>query len=175
MPLPDRIASTDQLDDLLSAPAPGVVETLRCPVAGSASYSANRDGVEAPIDIDNSGVMFLNSSIRRDDIRDGVSNTIFVGESSPYGLGWASGTRATLRNTGTPINGGNVPSGMSAPAIPAGGIDLLEVGGFGSSHRGGAYFVFGDGKVRFLNQWIAPQLFRQIGNRADGELPAGEF
>jgi hypothetical protein len=152
-----------------------VIETLRCPVSGSLSYSACHHDVEAPIDIDNRGVMFLNSSIRREDIHDGASNTIFVGESGPFGLGWASGTRATLRNTGTPINAGAVPPGGVAPAVPAAAIDLLEVGGFGSGHLGGAYFVFGDGAVRFLNQWIAPPLFRQLGNRTDGELPAGEF
>jgi hypothetical protein len=151
------------------------MEALRCPSTGSMAYSACHHDVEAPIDIDNSGVMFLNSSIRREDIRDGASNTIFVGESGAFGLGWASGTRATLRNTGTPINGNSVPPGGVAPAVPAAPVDLLEVGGFGSGHRGGAYFVFGNGAVRFLNQWIAQPLFRQLGNRADGELPAGDF
>src|SRR6185369_11707627 len=29
MPLPDRVASADQLDDLLSTPTPGVIEALR--------------------------------------------------------------------------------------------------------------------------------------------------
>jgi prepilin-type N-terminal cleavage/methylation domain-containing protein len=151
------------------------VDVLRCPSTGSISYSACHHDVEAPIDIDNNGVMFLNSSIRRDDIRDGASNTIYVGESGAYGLGWASGTRATLRNTGTPINGGSLPPGAVVPALPPAAIDLLEVGGFGSGHRGGAFFIFGDGAVRFINQWISPQLFRQLGNRADGELPAGDL
>jgi prepilin-type N-terminal cleavage/methylation domain-containing protein len=151
-----------------------VVETLRCPT-GSMSYSACHHDVEAPIDIDNKGVMFLNSSIRRSDIRDGASNTIFVGESSPFGLEWAEGTRTTLRNTGTPINGGHVRPGMSAPAAAPAALDPLEVGGFGSGHRGGAQFVFGGGAVRFLNEQISPQLFRQLGNRDDGELPAGDY
>jgi prepilin-type N-terminal cleavage/methylation domain-containing protein/prepilin-type processing-associated H-X9-DG protein len=147
-----------------------LIETLRCPMTGSMSYCACHHDVEAPIDIDNSGVMFLNSSIRRADIADGASNTIFVGESSPIGISWACGTRATLRNTGTPINGGIVqPTGASDPD------DLLEVGGFASAHRGGANFVFGDGAVKFLNQLIAPPLFRQLGNRHDGQLPAEVF
>lgn len=151
------------------------LDVLRCPLTGSMAYSACHHDVEAPIDIDNHGVMFLNSSIRRADIHDGVSNTIFVGESGAYGLGWASGTRATLRNTGTPINGRIGPPGLADPLAPPAGMNLLEVGGFGSGHRGGAYFVFGNGAVRFLNDWIAPKLFRQLGNRADGELPAGDF
>src|SRR5579863_3544458 len=72
------------------------LEVLRCPLTGQMAYSACHHDVEAPIDIDNHGVMFLNSSICREDIRDGISNTIYVGEAGPIGLGWASGTRSTL-------------------------------------------------------------------------------
>jgi type II secretory pathway pseudopilin PulG len=148
-------------------------EAFHCPVTGYMAYSACHHDVEAPIDIDNNGVMFLNSSIRREEIFDGASNTIFVGESggSGAGLGWASGTRATLRNTGTPINAGLVRPGSFASSVPASGTLLLAVGGFGSGHGGGAFFVFGDGAVRFLNERISLPLLRQLGNRADGELP----
>ena len=42
------------------------------------------------------------------DISDGAKHTIFVGEKlfeqDVPDLGWLSGTRATLRNTGTPLN-----------------------------------------------------------------------
>lgn len=155
--------------------AGAALPVLNCPLTGQMAYSACHHDVEAPIDVDNHGVMFLNSSIHRDDIRDGISNTIYVGEAGPFGLGWASGTRSTLRNTGTPINYAAVPAGGVSIPVPAAAVDLLEVGGFGSGHRGGAHFVFGDGAVRFLNQWISPPLYRQLGHRADGELPAGDF
>ena len=70
------------------------------------SYAACHNDVEAPIDVKNTGVFFLNSHVRFDEIEDGLSHTIFIGEKRPPGdeLGWASGTRSTLRNTGTPIN-----------------------------------------------------------------------
>ena len=53
------------------------------------------------------GVLFMNSHVRFDDIPDGLSHTILLGESiwnESNVLSWASGTRATLRNTGSPLN-----------------------------------------------------------------------
>ena len=76
---------------------------------GVSSYAACHHDVEAPIDVENHGVFYLNSSIRHEDIPDGSSYTIFVGEKriASQDLGWLSGTRATLRNTGTPLNAGS--------------------------------------------------------------------
>lgn len=71
----------------------------------SSSYAANYHDKEAPIDIQNNGVFYLNSSTRLEEIRDGASNTLFVGERKLLNdLGWASGTSATLRNTGSAPN-----------------------------------------------------------------------
>ncbi|MFO0908230.1 MAG: DUF1559 domain-containing protein [Isosphaeraceae bacterium] len=144
---------------------------------GTSSYAACHHDVEAPIDVDNHGVMFLNSRIRVDDLLDGASNTVLVGEKRagrpPVDLGWGSGTRATLRNTGSPIN-------STPPDPPAAATDnssrpddaaALRVGGFGSFHRaGGANFSFGDGSVRWVSQTINARLLRSLGNRDDGEV-----
>jgi prepilin-type processing-associated H-X9-DG protein len=149
---------------------------MRCGVTGSMAYSACHHDVEAPIDVDNHGVMFLDSSVRREDIRDGAANTIFIGEAGgPGGWGWASGTRATLRNTGSRINGGRVPPGGVAPIVTPGGIGLLSVGGFGSTHGPGANFAFGDGSVRYLYEAISPKLYQQLGHRADGALAVEDY
>ena len=74
--------------------------------AGLSNYAGCHHHQSVAIDEDNHGVLFLNSAIRTKDIPDGTSYTLFVGESirDPLDLGWASGTRSTLRNTGTPIN-----------------------------------------------------------------------
>ena len=70
-------------------------------VAAVSNYCGVHNDVEAPIDVNQNGVMFLNSSIRYEQIRDGSSNTLFVMEArlnTGSDLGWMSGTKSTLRN-----------------------------------------------------------------------------
>jgi len=85
------------------------IRSLNCPSSPgrtSMNYAGVHHDQEKPIDAKDSGVFFLNSVVRYDDVEDGASNTIFIGEKFPdaWDLGWMSGTRATLRNTGTPVN-----------------------------------------------------------------------
>ncbi|WP_169974838.1 DUF1559 domain-containing protein [Tautonia rosea] len=158
---------------------------------GQSSYAGCHHDVEAPIDETNHGAFFLNSAISHQGIPDGLSNTIFFGEFRGTGvptLGWASGTRATLRNTGTPPNwSARFPVGMNPDGLDDEGLDPIEepaeldlpenippaaflVGGFGSNHPGGANFAFGDGSVRFVKDTIDRSVFRYLGHRADGEV-----
>ena len=154
---------------------------------GLSSYAACHNDVEAPIDVTNKGVFYLNSSTRYDDVTDGTSSTIFIGEKfrQGTGLGWMSGTNATLRNAGTPINGPSVltaaasaeddPDVRPAPADDAdANAASLHVGGYSSKHSGGANFAFGDGSVRFLKSSISPRILRRLANRADGDLISAE-
>ena len=102
------------------------------------TYAGVHHDVEAPIDVDQNGVLFLNSSVKYQDVSDGSSNTIYAGEyriepnlvlGTNYNLGWMSGTRGTLRNAVVaykpPVaaNGSNsaAPSGApnSSPTGPA--------------------------------------------------------
>jgi prepilin-type N-terminal cleavage/methylation domain-containing protein/prepilin-type processing-associated H-X9-DG protein len=140
------------------------------PTWAVSNYAACYHDVEAPIDAHNNGVMYLNSHVGQKDVTDGTSNTIYVGEklADPADLGWMSGTRATLRNTGTPPcspwSRGNDQRG---PKLP---INDLEVGGFESEHNGTCNFLFGDGHTRGISSTVDPKVFRQLGSRADGEL-----
>jgi prepilin-type processing-associated H-X9-DG protein len=169
-----------------------------CPSDGRpriSSYAACHNDVEAPIDADNHGVFFLNSHVSYTDIKDGPAQTIFAGEfidPSPT-LGWAVGTRSSLRNTGWRINAPDpYPSPGATPGSPftfnptIGDLSELEtllkdgtvpasyVGGFSSHHSGGANFLFGDGSVRRLSERINPHVFHSLGHRADGNLISGD-
>ncbi|MBW3598259.1 MAG: DUF1559 domain-containing protein, partial [Planctomycetes bacterium] len=164
---------------------------LQCPSQVStptpqSCYAGMHHDTEAPIDVTNNGVFFLNSRVRYEDVTDGSSHTIFLGEmfAEAGGLGWMSGTRATLRNTGipldmTPLNARGATAEQSVNYIatevkrsdPQMKIDApLLVGGFGSPHPGGAQFAFGDGHARFLSQSLDLAVFRQLAHRSDGKL-----
>jgi prepilin-type N-terminal cleavage/methylation domain-containing protein/prepilin-type processing-associated H-X9-DG protein len=171
------------------APANAVVRTseiatLECPsdpgqfinetgTAASSSYVGCYDDVEVPIDKDNDGLLFLNSKIRYVDILDGTSKTILLSEAlvQPEGLGWVSGTKATLRNASAIEQPGS--QGLS-PTSGAKGANLqaalLVVGGFSSNHPGGVNAGFADGSCRFLSDAIDPALLHELGNRADGQI-----
>jgi hypothetical protein len=102
---------------------------------GYSSYAGVYDDDESPIDVDNDGVFFLNSRITYDDLSDGAAQTLFIGEKivEPGDLGWMSGTRATLRNTGPPLNTTGAKAGGGFNSAQS-GIDVegYDVEGYGS-------------------------------------------
>jgi prepilin-type N-terminal cleavage/methylation domain-containing protein len=171
------------------------IAVLRCPSSpgprggdqdgnsaiGWSSYAGCHNSIEAPIDVGNDGLLFLNSRIRFDDILDGSSHTLLVSEHvfedpdpnngvSPVELGWPSGTRATLRNTGR-IEQPSMQriSGLAEDAPAEKGP--LTVGGFGSYHPGAAVVSMADGSTRAIGHLINPEVLHALGSRAGGELP----
>jgi prepilin-type N-terminal cleavage/methylation domain-containing protein/prepilin-type processing-associated H-X9-DG protein len=167
---------------------------LACPsFAGSSdpeaapisNYAGCHHDVEAPIDADNHGVLFLNSRITEKDVTDGPAHTLYIGEKLGDGkdLGWLSGTRATLRNTGMALNltpgdfgslVGRIPQTKDdAKKAAAKQFDDLYVGGFGSMHPSTASFLFGDGHVTSVDKTIDLSVLQQLGNRADGKILEG--
>jgi prepilin-type N-terminal cleavage/methylation domain-containing protein/prepilin-type processing-associated H-X9-DG protein len=84
---------------------------------GNACYAGVHNDIEKPIDVNDNGIFFLNSKLTYDDITDGSSHTLFLGEKQPDGwdLGWISGTRSTLRNAGMGINSLTFGGGLPRP------------------------------------------------------------
>jgi prepilin-type N-terminal cleavage/methylation domain-containing protein/prepilin-type processing-associated H-X9-DG protein len=161
------------------------IELFRCPSDPMAttdfalsSYAGCHHDTEAPIDADNHGVFFLNSDLAYRDIRDGTAHTLFIGEKtcdSEKDLGWMSGTRWTLRNTGRQISEFRQDRwGAQRDDDMLDVVDAedatLPVGGFGSYHPGGANFAYGDGHVSFLTETTTVELLQQLAHRADGKL-----
>ena len=178
------------------------IPVLICPsesatMTAMSSYAGSHHDVEAPIAEDNQGVFFLGAGVAREDLVDGAAYTLFLGEKCTFAntdLGWLSGTPATLRNTGPPLNherhhlarkatsapwlGGGAAEAADAQFLPhslqGGNLDQpLEVGGFGSYHVYGANFALGDGSVRFYSEDIPESFLRQLANRQDGGLVDG--
>jgi prepilin-type N-terminal cleavage/methylation domain-containing protein/prepilin-type processing-associated H-X9-DG protein len=171
----------------------GVIGTLLCPSdsgRGPISYAGCHHDADAPIAADNHGVLYLNSHVPYHDIPDGSAHTILLGEFKMGGpsLGWASGTRSTLRNTGYPLGADDpIASGLGRPFAGAATADEREygsieqlaangiwpvqlTGGFSILHVTVANFLFCDGSVRQLKATIDQRVYRLLGNRDDGEL-----
>lgn len=171
------------------------LQAVLCPSDGSSplnNYAGCHHDVEAPIAADNHGVLFLNSRINHDDIKDGLAFTILAGEfmGSTSSQGWAIGTRSSLRNTGGPVNAPSIISfstqtrpfvGRTSAAEPQAleelerqieddQLDASLVGGFSSHHSGGSNFLLCDGSIRFLTERLSPSVFQSLGHRADGNL-----
>jgi len=167
-----------------SSPGPRGGDQGGAPIAWS-SYAGCHNSIEAPIDVGNDGLLFLNSRIRFDDILDGSSHTLLVSEHvfedldpnngvSPIELGWPSGTRATLRNTSRIEQFSMRGISGLAEDKPAEKGPLF-VGGFGAYHPGVAVAGMGDGSTRGLSFTIDREVLQALGSRAGGELPGAEW
>lgn len=147
------------------------ISALICPADFSpqgvptSSYVGSTGGADEPISTNNKGLLFLNSSIRFREIRDGASYTILLGErllsDSPLSvdLGWMSGTSSTLRSSTVPM-----PT-TGAAAVPL----TQQTGGFSSAHSV-THVALADGSVKALNGGMT--LWQAYGNREDGSVSA---
>lgn len=159
---------------------------------GTTNYCGVHNDYVADVDVNQNGVFFLNSAIRMDDVRDGLSTTVFVGESigplfflkDKKPLGWLPGTAENLRAGVLWTNAdhrSDPPRFSSAPRVfgsyrpPEKVLPEHATQVFSSAHSGGANMLFGDGSVRLVNENIDTRTMRNLCHRADGELFDEDF
>jgi prepilin-type N-terminal cleavage/methylation domain-containing protein/prepilin-type processing-associated H-X9-DG protein len=118
----------------------------------------------------NDGVFMYGRKMRIREITDGLSNTLFVGETieghSPEQPNiWSNGNRvtSTIRNTSSPLNLPNGIPGQQPNMAPS------SNGAFASRHPSGANFAFGDVHVVFVQELIDTVVYRSLSTRAGGE------
>lgn len=111
------------------------------------------------------GLFFRNSyqrPVRFSDVRDGLSNTIMLGEDvaeqNEYSVAYYAG--GDWNTCGLPLNH------FIEPPTPT---EWWNVMGFKSLHPGGANFCLADGAIRFFNETIDFVLYKHLSTRSDGE------
>ncbi len=133
------------------------------------------------------GVLYGCSETTFSAILDGLSNTVFIGESrtepdfSKDGQGmdfWAIGgpqvdpcqcDGGTAGSEFSETVGSMYPKLNLRVLSPTASGYLMEVA-FGSFHFGGATMGFGDGSVTFMNNEIDIDIYRALGTREGGEV-----
>jgi prepilin-type N-terminal cleavage/methylation domain-containing protein len=131
------------------------------------------------------GVLYPSSAVRIQDISDGTSNTLLMGDGG-FGF-WGDGSSccARFRNdmTGITSSGGqDLPidfdttwSGTTMPSPGAGTTFNIRFFGFGSQHDQAVIFALADGSVRPISKVVDRSLIRLLAMRADGAPIPSEF
>lgn len=120
------------------------------------------------------GVFGHNTAYKMRDLIDGTSNTFLVGERASR-LNVPVGEPAHLSTWA-----GVIPEGEEAFARILGGTDhppndpAGHLEDFSSFHEGGAQFLLGDGRVRFVSENIDGGVYQGLATRQGGEV-VGEF
>lgn len=132
------------------------------------------------------GVFHRNSRIRLDDILDGTSKTIGVGErmSRHTQSGWAGVTpgQTLFYAPESPRFDPAAPTFNSRPAITATLVHVRSSapslqgspGGFIGPHSAGTQFLNMDGSCRLITGDVSPDVFRALCTRAGGEPVAAD-
>lgn len=117
------------------------------------------------------GVLFVDSKVAIAAVRDGLSNTLAIGERPMGETSWLAGMSyslefpcdaAAFKNLLHPIN-----HVVPTDAVPIAGGNSRP---FGSRHPGGAQFVLCDAAVRFFAEQTPLTLLQALASRNGGEI-----
>jgi prepilin-type processing-associated H-X9-DG protein len=112
------------------------------------------------------GVGYVLTKIRLADITDGTSVTALVGEKYLSRLHYGDG--ASLGDDQPAYLGDDADNRRWTDEPPKKDAKPDDIQHFGSAHSGGCHFVLCDGSVRLLSYRIDATVFKNFGNRHDG-------
>jgi prepilin-type N-terminal cleavage/methylation domain-containing protein/prepilin-type processing-associated H-X9-DG protein len=148
-------------------------------VSGSIGPDTNFPSNSWQNKINGDGPFIYKKQYLRKDIGDGTAHTFFAGEGKDGLNKWTAGMRfATIRSTANPVNtpkGQCVPPGQVWTDSGSAGGPRVYNGAFGSYHKGGANFVFGDGHTAFITDAIDFALYQTLSTRASRDTMPGEY
>ncbi|WP_406698630.1 DUF1559 domain-containing protein [Singulisphaera sp. Ch08] len=124
------------------------------------------------------GMFFSDLSTGLNNITDGSSNTVAIGEapqrtySVNWGTWWGAGNHTSVHGIVVPPTSAGytryLPNGKYE--LPANTEKLQYAWAMGSKHSGGINMLFGDGSVRFIKNSISPVTWYALQTIAGGEV-----
>lgn len=146
---------------------------------------------------DGAGAFYRNSHTTTFGMRDGVSNTILVGERAAWHAFDPADEAGTAANSAwfAAVPGADRPAGMvEHPLMSVGPASLVlgtvglrdpgfeflrpnltnHIASFSSLHEGGLHALLGDASVRFIHDDVDEETFRRLAQHSDNS-PVGEF
>jgi prepilin-type N-terminal cleavage/methylation domain-containing protein len=130
------------------------------PNAGSASGEPN-------------GLIYTGSQVRKDDVSDGLSNTLLLGEKylnpNNYSNGADNGDKRSMYS-GCSMDNERTTYGLNGfTGTPMQDrAEVLAIDIFGSAHVNSCCFVFCDGSVHWIKYTIDAPTYQCLGSRNDG-------
>ncbi len=138
------------------------------------------------------GAFWRNSKISTANVRDGLSNTIFVGERSSNHspstwTGAVTGGRCPAWMATQPFTSPNSPppgppydnadfgealifAHCNATHLPNADFPIFDPDVYYSFHTGGCHFLFGDGSVRFISSYVNGATYQYLATIAGREV-----